>query len=141
MKGPTSPCRSRTSQCPNQVSLYLHSDVYVLIISGPDEVLLRLNITGLCYTDIHFMKADLGVGTMSSKGVRSPGHEGAGVVVKVGANVKNIAVGDRGGIKPMWDTCGACEMCWGDKETYCADSISTGMRVAGSFLLFSEGYG
>ncbi|PGH06103.1 hypothetical protein AJ79_06637 [Helicocarpus griseus UAMH5409] len=100
---------------------------------GPDEVLLKLNITGLCYSDIHYMLGDLGIGTMAANGVRSPGHEGAGVVVKVGSNVKNMKVGDRGGVKPMWDTCGSCEMCWSDTETHCSKSVSTGFQVAGTY--------
>ncbi|KMP07192.1 hypothetical protein DIZ76_016981 [Coccidioides immitis] len=100
---------------------------------GPDEVLIKLNITGLCYSDIHFMLGDLGGPTMAGNNVRSPGHEGAGVVVKVGSNVKGWRVGDRAGVKPMWDTCGACELCWGDKETYCPKSISTGLQVSGTY--------
>lgn len=68
---------------------------------------------------------------MSTFGVRSPGHEGAGVVVKVGANVKNFKLGDRAGIKPLLDTCGACELCWGDKETYCRTAIHAGLMAPG----------
>ncbi|KAK5444173.1 hypothetical protein LTS15_010526 [Exophiala xenobiotica] len=56
---------------------------------GPDEVLIRLNATGLCYSDIHFMRGDLDLPPMSAFGVRSPGHEGAGIIVKLGNNVKN----------------------------------------------------
>jgi propanol-preferring alcohol dehydrogenase len=47
---------------------------------------------------------------MSMFGVRSPGHEGAGVVVKLGANVKNFKLGDRAGIKPLTDVCQSCEV-------------------------------
>ena len=69
---------------------------------------------------------------MGDFNIRSPGHEGAGVVVKIGANVKNWKVGDRGGVKPMWDICGNCDMCWdGLHETYCANAIPTGLRIAG----------
>ncbi|TLD37519.1 alcohol dehydrogenase [Venturia nashicola] len=75
---------------------------------GPNDVLLKLNATGICYSDIHFLLNDLAPVPMSFFGVRSPGHEGAGVVVKIGANVKNFRVGDRAGIKPLMDTCGAC---------------------------------
>ncbi|RQM04846.1 hypothetical protein DH86_00004076, partial [Scytalidium sp. 3C] len=100
---------------------------------GPDEVLLRLNTTGLCFTDLHYMMHDFGFPKMSSFGVKSPGHEGAGVVVKVGANVKNWKVGDRGGVKPVWDVCGCCDLCWGDKEAYCPDAVFTGLAKTGTY--------
>lgn len=52
---------------------------------GPTEILIRLNVTGLCMSDVHYMLKDLGAKDrqMDNFGVRSPGHEGAGVVVKV----------------------------------------------------------
>ncbi|KAE8383835.1 glycosyl hydrolase family 76-domain-containing protein [Aspergillus bertholletiae] len=100
---------------------------------GPDDVLIRLNITGICSSDLHMMQGDLGTPPMSSFGVRSPGHEGAGIVVKVGANVKNFKLGDRAGIKPLLNTCGACELCWGDKETYCRTAIHTGLMAPGTY--------
>ena len=53
---------------------------------GPDDLLVRLNCTGLCMSDVHYMLKDLAMGRyMEDFGVRSPGHEGAGVVVKVGS--------------------------------------------------------
>lgn len=100
---------------------------------GPDDVLLRLNFTGLCSSDIHMMQGDLGTPPMSTFGVRSPGHEGAGVVVKLGANVKNFKLGDRAGIKPLTDTCHACHLCWDDKECYCKKAVHTGLMTAGEF--------
>ncbi|KAJ5118231.1 Polyketide synthase enoylreductase [Penicillium atrosanguineum] len=100
---------------------------------GPDDILLRLNFTGLCSSDIHMMQGDLGTPPMSTFGVRSPGHEGAGVVVKVGANVKTFKLGDRAGIKPLTDTCHACHLCWDDKECYCKKAIHTGLMTAGTY--------
>lgn len=71
-------------------------------IQGPGEVLLRLNCTGLCMSDVHYMLNDLPLAKqMQDHGVYSPGHEGAGVVVKLGPGVKGWKVGDRGGVKPM----------------------------------------
>ncbi|KAJ6114648.1 Polyketide synthase enoylreductase [Penicillium sp. IBT 16267x] len=100
---------------------------------GPDDVLVRLNFTGICSSDIHMMKGDIGLPPMSTFGVRSPGHEGAGIVVKVGSNVKNLKPGDRAGIKPLMDTCGSCHLCWDDKETYCKTAIHTGLMTAGTY--------
>lgn len=79
------------------------------------------------------MKGDLKTPPMSAFGVRSPGHEGAGVVVKVGGNVQNFRVGDRAGVKPLLDTCGGCGLCWDDKETYCRKAVHTGLMATGEF--------
>lgn len=46
---------------------------------------MRLNVTGLCQSDVHNMTNDWDAAPMSSFGVRCTGHEGAGVVVKVGS--------------------------------------------------------
>ncbi|KAL9096563.1 MAG: hypothetical protein Q9165_001050 [Trypethelium subeluteriae] len=100
---------------------------------GPDEVLIKLNITGLCMSDVHFCLNDLPVPPMSQFGVRSPGHEGAGIVVKLGANVKNFKLGDRAGLKPIWNVCGSCELCWSDKECYCPSAVYTGLAQTGSY--------
>lgn len=82
------------------------------------------------------MLEDLSMPRMGDFKVRSPGHEGAGVVVKVGSNVKNWKVGDRGGVKPMWDICMDCELCWdGLHETYCAKAVATGLMQTGKWLL------
>src|SRR6266498_4121200 len=40
-------------------------------IQAADEVLIRLNCTGICYSDLHFMMGDLGTPPMGHFGVRS----------------------------------------------------------------------
>lgn len=100
---------------------------------GPDDVLIKMNATGICYSDIHYMLNDLPIPKMSVFGVRSPGHEGAGVIVKLGSNVKNWKVGDRAGIKPAYDACFNCELCWTGKETYCDESPQIGLQFPGSY--------
>ena len=67
-------------------------------------------------SDVHFMANDWALPKMSAFGVRCAGHEGAGVVVKVGKTVKGWNVGDRAGIKPIKDVCHNCEECWNGRE-------------------------
>lgn len=64
---------------------------------GVDDILVKVLYSGVCHTDLHVWMGDLPV-----KGKEFPlvgGHEGAGVVVKVGQNVTNFKVGDHAGIK------------------------------------------
>jgi D-arabinose 1-dehydrogenase-like Zn-dependent alcohol dehydrogenase len=98
---------------------------------GPEDVLIKLNATGICHSDIHFMAADWGLGKMSDHGTKCAGHEGAGVIVKVGERVRNLKVGQRAGYKPIAETCGTCELCRTDKECYCAQAVFTGFRCDG----------
>jgi D-arabinose 1-dehydrogenase-like Zn-dependent alcohol dehydrogenase len=49
-------------------------------------------------------------------GVDCTGHEGAGVVAKIGPGVTGWKVGDRVGITPVASTCEKCEYCTGGRE-------------------------
>ena len=104
---------------------------------GPTDVLIKINATGICYSDLHFMMNDWAVPPMSQFGTRCAGHEGAGVIVKVGHMVQNLKVGDRAGFKPIADTCGACELCRRDKECYCAKAVLTGLQCDGGSAALS----
>jgi aryl-alcohol dehydrogenase len=90
--------------------------VETLALEGPnpDEVLVRIVGTGMCHTDM-FARDQL-------YAVPLPvvlGHEGAGVVEQVGANVKKIGPGDHVVLTYMW--CGHCKPCLSGNLTYCAN--------------------
>lgn len=93
--------------------------------------------SGLCASDkslIHDEWADFGVSMHpETKGIA--GHEGAGVVVKVGSNMEQRwKVGDRAGIKWVWSTCGQCEFCLnGTDELHCPSQKNSGFTAAGTF--------
>lgn len=82
-------------------------------------------------SDVHFMMNDWALPKMSECGTRCAGHEGAGVIVKVGSNVKHLKVGQRAGFKPIQDTCGTCDQCRAGTETYCLNAIFTGLQCDG----------
>ena len=73
---------------------------------GPSEVLVRIDATGVCHTDLHVIEED---------GWHHPypvllGHEGAGTIEAVGDGVTALAVGDR--VVLGWKTaCGVCVNC------------------------------
>ncbi|KAI7545890.1 hypothetical protein KC331_g5959, partial [Hortaea werneckii] len=53
--------------------------------------------------------------------------------VKVGKNVTNWKIGDRGGVKPIWDVCHNCEQCWNGRENYCPNAAYTGLVATGTY--------
>jgi len=61
---------------------------------GPDDVLVKINKTGICGTDVHIYKWD----EWAQKTIPVPmitGHEYAGEIVAVGGNVRNLQIGQR----------------------------------------------
>jgi D-arabinose 1-dehydrogenase-like Zn-dependent alcohol dehydrogenase len=70
---------------------------------GPSDVLIKLNATGICHSDLHFMLNDWALPKMSVFGVKCAGHEGAGVIVKVGDQVKTLKPGMRAGYKVSYN--------------------------------------
>ena len=56
---------------------------------GPDDVLVRLSASGLCHTDLEVIQ-----GSLNRPLPIILGHEGAGVVERVGASVSQVAPGD-----------------------------------------------
>lgn len=73
---------------------------------GPGEVLVRIDATGVCHSDLHAIQED-------GWGHELPlllGHEGAGTVEQVGKNVGGLEAGDR--VVLGWHTaCGGCASC------------------------------
>jgi propanol-preferring alcohol dehydrogenase len=81
---------------------------------GPNDVLLRVRAAGVGLTVV-IMTANPGRVTSFP---RIPGHEVAGAVVEVGAEVTSVAVGARV-VCHFYLTCGACRFCRSGRETLC----------------------
>ena len=73
---------------------------------GPEQVLVRIETSGLCHTDIHAARGDWPV-KPSLPFV--PGHEGIGVVAAKGDLVDHLRIGDRVAIAWLAQACGRCE--------------------------------
>ena len=78
-----------------------------------DEVLVRIVAAGICGTDLGARDGHLPIPAPPSVF----GHEGAGVVEKVGARVTKVKPGDH--VVLAWDYCGACTACKTGKVLYC----------------------
>ncbi len=78
-----------------------------------NEVLVRIVSTGLCHTDL---VARMGFLPMPLPAVL--GHEGAGIVEKVGSQVAKVKAGDH--VATSFTSCGTCRMCRSGKPSWCA---------------------
>ncbi|KAL7972186.1 GroES-like protein [Trichoderma sp. SZMC 28014] len=70
----------------------------------PDEVLIDVTHSGVCFTDYHYRQADMALG-----------HEGSGVVKQIGSDVTRYRV------------CGHCKQCLTGRETFCAEREMFGL--------------
>jgi aryl-alcohol dehydrogenase len=98
----------------------------------PDEVLVRIHATGLCHTDLSSKSRVPGPAVL--------GHEGAGVVEAVGAQVTGIAPGDH--VLLSYRSCGECAHCRGGHRSYCSRSALlnwSGGRADGTATLSQNG--
>jgi len=76
---------------------------------GPDDVLLRVVATGICGSDLHTF-ADGRIGDTVLQSPLVLGHEFAGVIEQVGANVMELRAGIRVAVDPA-HPCHHCDMC------------------------------
>ena len=101
---------------------------------GPGQILVRMEASGLCHTDIHAAHGDWPVKPTPPF---VPGHEGVGIVEAVGAGVARRAVGDRVAIAWLGYACGHCRYCIGGWETLCESQRNSGYSVDGAFAEYA----
>jgi 2-desacetyl-2-hydroxyethyl bacteriochlorophyllide A dehydrogenase len=93
------------------------------------DVLIRVEATGICGTDLHIV----GGSYPAVQGVIL-GHETTGVVLEAGAAVQRFRPGDRVILDPTYH-CGACFYCQSDRPNYCEEKsrTETGVSRDGTF--------
>jgi threonine 3-dehydrogenase len=96
-----------------------------------NDVLIRVDRTGICGTDVHIYKWD----AWAQKTIPVPmavGHEFVGEIVEVGSNVKDFRPGDvvsgEGHV-----VCGRCRNCLAGRRHLCADTKGVGVNRPGAF--------
>ncbi|KUI22098.1 alcohol dehydrogenase [Mycobacterium sp. IS-1496] len=89
---------------------------------GPHDVAFDIHFSGICHSDIHTVRGEWGRSTYPIV----PGHEIAGVVTAVGAEVTGFKVGDRVGVGCFVDSCRECDNCRAGIEQYCTGSGMVG---------------
>jgi threonine 3-dehydrogenase len=98
---------------------------------GINDVLIRVDRTGICGTDLHIYKWD----AWASKTIPVPmvvGHEFVGEIVEVGSNVSDFHIGDlvsgEGHV-----VCGRCRNCLAGRRHLCKDTLGVGVNRPGAF--------
>jgi len=86
-----------------------------------DEVLIRMSAVGICGSDVSYLVKGA-IGDFVVKAPMVLGHEAAGIVTKLGKDVKSLQVGDRVAIEPGVP-CRYCEFCKTGKYNLCKDII------------------
>lgn len=97
---------------------------------GAGELLLKLEVSGICHTDLHVAE-----GAAFPSGAPEPltlGHEGIGQVVEAGPST-TTQLGTRLGAPWLHDVCGECRSCLTGWESFCAGQRAHGFNVNGSF--------
>lgn len=95
---------------------------------GPSEALVRVRAAGLCHTDIEILKGNYGASAFPLV----PGHEVAGEVAALGAEVTDLTVGARVVINPNLG-CGHCRGCLAGRINLCEALGAYGVTRDGGF--------
>ncbi|MCH7233096.1 zinc-dependent alcohol dehydrogenase [Glycomyces sp. L485] len=104
---------------------------------GPGQLLVKLEASGLCHTDIHAAHGDWPV---KPKLPFIPGHEGIGRVVKVGEGTSEALAGRRVAIPWLGTSCGHCHYCVTGAENLCESQVNSGYSVDGAYAEFAVAY-
>ncbi|MFC4060624.1 zinc-dependent alcohol dehydrogenase [Planomonospora corallina] len=95
---------------------------------APHQVLVRIEASGLCHTDIHAARGEWPVKPTPPF---TPGHEGVGVIERLGSAVRGRSVGERVAIPWLGYACGTCEYCVSGRETLCESQLNSGYSIDG----------
>lgn len=101
---------------------------------GPGQVLVRVEASGLCHTDIHAAHGDWPV---KPSPPFVPGHEGVGIIEAVGPGVTARQVGERVAMPWLGHACGHCDHCVEGWETLCEEQQNTGYSIDGGFAEYA----
>jgi len=94
---------------------------------GPEEILLKVDICGVCGTDAHIHE-----GEFIAKFPLIPGHEAVGTIVDFGEKVVGFEKGDRIAAD-VGETCGYCHYCRKGTELFCEHFNPAGVARDGGF--------
>lgn len=98
---------------------------------GAGQILLQVDACGVCRTDLHLID-----GEVAARYPVVPGHEVAGRVVRLGADVQGLRLGDRVGAGWLAWACGSCAACRRGEENLCEAIRFNGCDRNGGYAEF-----
>ena len=101
---------------------------------GHNDVLIKVNRSAICGTDIHIFKWD----DWAQKTIPVPmavGHEFSGEIVDMGVEVRGFSLGDRVSAEGHI-TCGHCRNCRAGRRHLCMNAVGVGVSRPGAFAEF-----
>jgi threonine dehydrogenase-like Zn-dependent dehydrogenase len=102
-------------------------------ITKPDEVLIKVELAGICGTDVHILEVP--PGHPATPGAIL-GHEYVGTVQEKGPAVKGLEIGDRVVVDPNL-TCGTCRYCRRGLPNMCENFTTLGIYIDGGFAQYN----
>lgn len=105
---------------------------------GDDEVLIEVEVCGVCHSDLHVADGDWKQFAGIVKKPLILGHEIVGRVVERGSAVQSVQVGEQVGVPWLQWTCGQCEFCREGNENLCVRQRITGVMVDGGYAEFAK---
>ncbi|KAM0452835.1 hypothetical protein ACHAO4_005254 [Trichoderma viride] len=99
---------------------------YPVTQPGQNEVLLKMECSGTCYSDIYIYTGN----NLNYNEV--PCHEGVGQVVQLGPGVADALLGQRAGLGWIYSVCGHCYNCMAGRDNWCVNQCNTGTDKPGT---------
>ena len=96
---------------------------------GPEDILIRIKICGVCHTDLHTVEGEL----PQAKLPIIPGHEVVGIVEKRGERASRFKEGEKVGVAWLYSACGQCAFCARGNENLCKNASFTGYHINGGY--------
>jgi D-xylulose reductase len=103
----------------NSIKSVAFEDRPIPSLKSPTDVLIRIGITGICGSDVHYWQHG-SIGPFILKAPMVLGHESAGTIVQCGSAVSSLKVGDRVALEPGIP-CRGCKFCKAGTYNLCTD--------------------
>jgi propanol-preferring alcohol dehydrogenase len=96
---------------------------------GDEDILVRINICGVCHTDLHTIEGELPDVELPI----IPGHQIVGIIEKIGSKASCFKEGDRVGVAWLYSTEDDCVYAQQGRENLCDNARFTGYHVNGGY--------